>query len=124
MQQKEAGNIAARNFNVRSPFQKTADSILYYLTGSREMKLPIWRVADLKNQQIYTISIKGDSSPLWQPVYRINEALLTRGLMAFTKGNEKFAFVDVATGNSVIMSFFPGKSFPKAIASLRNSAGR
>jgi len=39
MQQKDAGNIAARNFNVKSPFQATADSILYYLTGSREMKL-------------------------------------------------------------------------------------
>lgn len=123
MQQKEAGNIAARNFNVRSPFQRIADSILYYLTGSREMKLPYWRIADLKTQQTYTISIKGDSSSAWQPVYRINENLLIRGLMAFTKGNEKFAFVDVNTGNSVIMSFFPGKSFPKAITSLRNNTG-
>jgi hypothetical protein len=124
MQQKEAGNIAARNFNVRSPFQRTADSILYYLTGSREMKLPYWRVSDLKTQQTFTIVIKGDSSAAWQPVYRINETLLTHGLMAFTKGNEQFAFVEVNSGNAVIMSFFPGKSFPKAIASLRNSAGR
>ena len=124
MQQKEAGNIAARNFNVKSPFQNTADSILYYLTGSREMKLPYWRVADLQNQQTYTIRIQQDSSPAWQPVYRINQALSTHGIMAFSKGNEKFAFIELNTGNTVVMNFFPGKSYPKAITSLQNSAGR
>jgi WD40 repeat protein len=124
MQQKEAGNIAARNFNIKSPFQTTADSILYYLTGSREMKLPYWRVSDLKNQLTYTIRIQNDSGASWQPVYRLNESLSNHGLLAFTKENEKFAFVEMGTGKSVVMKFFPGKSFPKTIIPLKKSAGK
>ena len=124
MQQPEAGNIAARSFNVKSPFLSTADSILYYLTGSRYLKLPYWRVFDLKSQQTYTLSIKGDSTSAWQPAYRINESLLGQGVMAFTKGNEKFAFVELSTGNTVLMSFFKGKSFLKSAMPLQNSAGR
>lgn len=124
MQQKEAGNIAARNFNVKSPFQTTADSILYYLTGSRYMKLPYWRVADLKSQHTYTIIIKGDSTSAWQPVYRINEALLSQGLMAFTKNNEKFAFLELNTGKTVEIQFFTGKSYPKAILPIKTNAGK
>ncbi len=124
MQQKEAGNVAARSFNVKYPFQAVADSILYYLTGSREMKLPYWRVADLKNQQTFTIKIQNDSGPAWQPVYRINEALTERGIVAFTKANEKFAFLELNTGNTIVLNFFPGKSFPKTMIPFPNSHAR
>jgi len=124
MQQKDAGNIAARNFNVKNPFQPTSDSILYYLTGSREMKLPYWRMTDLKNQQTFTLRIQNDSGASWQPVYRLNESLSNYGLVAFTKGNEKFAFVEISTGNTVVLKFFPGKSYPKTIIPSKNSAGK
>lgn len=124
MQQKEASNVSARNFNVKYPFQTIADSILYYLTGSYDMKLPHWRVADLKNQQTFTIKIQNDSGPVWQPVYRINESLSEQGVMAFSKANEKFAFIELNTGNTIVLNFFPGKTFPKAIIPFPNSRAR
>ena len=121
LQDKEASNVLVRNFNLKYPFRSPADSVLFYLSGSREMKLPYWRVTSIKTGKSQTVSIKGDSGNAWKPLYRLNETLAQNGLMAFHKQFENIAFWNANTGESVVVNFFKGKADIKSVLPLQGS---